>query len=66
MFVFYRIYEMLSNVTEYFDVPSDLDLPAPFYHLSATNKVTQMGCDYANTGGITLKTLRILCFYNYP
>ncbi|KAF7258035.1 hypothetical protein EG68_04291 [Paragonimus skrjabini miyazakii] len=61
-----EIYEMLSNVTEYFDVPSDLDLPAPFYHLSATNKVTQMGCDYAHTEGRTLKLLRILCFYNYP
>ncbi|KAF7258032.1 hypothetical protein EG68_04288 [Paragonimus skrjabini miyazakii] len=33
---------------------------------SVMNKVTQMGCDYANTDGSTLKTLRILCFYNYP
>ncbi|KAF7260610.1 hypothetical protein EG68_02274 [Paragonimus skrjabini miyazakii] len=77
-----EIYEQLSNVTEYFDKPSDLGLPAYFFHLiitlfvrsyvprmfpkSATNKVTQMGCDYAHANWRILKTLRILCFYNYP
>ncbi|KAF5396858.1 hypothetical protein PHET_09935 [Paragonimus heterotremus] len=33
---------------------------------SVTNKVTQMGCDYAYAGRMGLKTLEVLCFYNYP
>ncbi|KAF5396183.1 hypothetical protein PHET_11186 [Paragonimus heterotremus] len=66
-FVFKSIlYELLSNVTEYFDKPSGSALPSHFYRLSVTNKVTQTGCDYAYAEGRELKTLLILCFYNYP
>ncbi|KAF5396676.1 hypothetical protein PHET_10311 [Paragonimus heterotremus] len=61
-----EIYEQLSNVTNYFDVPSESGLTEYFYHLSVTNKVTQMGCDYAYAGRMGLKTLEVLCFYNYP
>ncbi|KAF7235566.1 hypothetical protein EG68_11370, partial [Paragonimus skrjabini miyazakii] len=60
------IYELLSKVPEHFNEDALQGLPTYFYHLSATDRATQVGCDYAYTNKTVVPAIYILCFYNYP
>ncbi|KAF7260608.1 hypothetical protein EG68_02272 [Paragonimus skrjabini miyazakii] len=61
-----EIYELLSNATEYFGKDSPFGLASLFHRLSATNKATQMGCDYGYNNRTVVPTIFVQCFYDYP
>ncbi|KAF5396546.1 hypothetical protein PHET_10450 [Paragonimus heterotremus] len=61
-----QLYGTLPNVTEHYSDNINWDLPTYFYRLSSTNKVTQMGCDYAYTNRTVVPPIFILCFFNCP
>ncbi|KAF5395976.1 hypothetical protein PHET_07475 [Paragonimus heterotremus] len=76
------MYELLSNATEYFGKDSPFGLASLFHRLndctncvlllhslsskSATNRATQMGCDYGYNNRTAVPTIIVQCFYDYP
>ncbi|KAF7257327.1 hypothetical protein EG68_10002 [Paragonimus skrjabini miyazakii] len=60
------LYEMLPNVTKYYDKKGGGLLATFFYRLTSTNKTTQMGCDYTYTNRTVVPAIHILCFFNFP
>ncbi|KAF5395802.1 hypothetical protein PHET_11363 [Paragonimus heterotremus] len=61
-----RIYELLSKVPEHFNEVALQGMPTLFYRLSARDRATQMGCDYAYNRRKVVPAIHILCLYNYP